>query len=71
MRVEGREKGAKVQKLTKNEMLMVNIGSLSAHSRVVAVKADLAKIVLTKPGMHALIAQPNLFYFYNFDDEWF
>ncbi|XP_075242763.1 eukaryotic translation initiation factor 2 subunit 3, Y-linked-like [Convolutriloba macropyga] len=49
VRVEGKEKGAKVQKLTKNEMLMVNIGSLSAKARVVAVKADLAKFVLTTP----------------------
>ena len=49
VKVEGREKGAKVQKLAKNEGLMVNIGSLSAHARVMAVKADLAKITLTKP----------------------
>lgn len=38
-----------VQKLTKNEMLMVNIGSLSTGGRVLAVKADLAKITLTQP----------------------
>lgn len=38
-----------VQKLTKNEVLMVNIGSLSTGGRVLAVKADLAKIVLTQP----------------------
>ena len=38
-----------VQKLAKNEMLMVNIGSLSTGSRVLAVKADLAKIVLLQP----------------------
>ena len=30
-------------------MLMVNIGSLSTGGRVLAVKADLAKIVLTQP----------------------
>ena len=30
-------------------MLMVNISSLSTGGRVLAVKADLAKIVLTQP----------------------
>lgn len=49
VRTEGDKKGAKVQKLTKNEVLMVNIGSLSTGGRVLAVKADLAKIVLTQP----------------------
>uniref|UniRef100_A0A2K5I735 protein-synthesizing GTPase n=1 Tax=Colobus angolensis palliatus TaxID=336983 RepID=A0A2K5I735_COLAP len=38
-----------VQKLSKNEVLMVNIGSLSTGGRVSAVKADLGKIVLTNP----------------------
>lgn len=38
-----------VQKLTKGEVLMVNIGSLSTGGRVSAVKADLAKIALTQP----------------------
>ncbi len=38
-----------VQKLGKNEVLMVNIGSLSTGGRVSAVKADLAKIALTQP----------------------
>lgn len=38
-----------VQKLTKNEVLMVNIGSLSTGGRVSAVRADLAKIALTQP----------------------
>ena len=41
--------GGQVQKLTKNEVLMVNIGSLSSGGRVLAVKADLAKIGLTSP----------------------
>lgn len=41
--------GLQVQKLSKNEVLMVNIGSLSTGGRVSAVKADLAKIVLTNP----------------------
>ncbi|XP_045602941.1 eukaryotic translation initiation factor 2 subunit 3 [Procambarus clarkii] len=49
VRTEGDKKGAKVQKLTKNEMLMVNIGSLSTGGRVLAVRADLAKITLTQP----------------------
>ncbi|XP_042871497.1 eukaryotic translation initiation factor 2 subunit 3-like [Penaeus japonicus] len=49
VRTEGDKKGAKVQKLTKNEMLMVNIGSLSTGGRVLAVRADLAKIALTQP----------------------
>jgi len=38
-----------VQKLSKNEVLMVNIGSLSSGGRVLAVKGDLAKIGLTNP----------------------
>jgi len=42
-------KQAKVQKLTKNEILMVNIGSTATGGRVIAVKGDLAKIALTQP----------------------
>lgn len=38
-----------MQKLSKTEFLMVNIGSLSTGCRVTAVRADLAKIVLTQP----------------------
>jgi len=49
VKTEGDKKGAKVQKLTKNEVLMVNIGSLSTGGRVLAIKADLAKIMLTSP----------------------
>lgn len=49
VKTEGEKKGAKVQKLAKNETLMVNIGSLSSGGRILAVKADLAKIVLTNP----------------------
>lgn len=49
VRTEGDRKGAKVQKLTKGEILMVNIGSLSSGGRVLAVKVDLAKIGLTNP----------------------
>nr|XP_025844795.1 eukaryotic translation initiation factor 2 subunit 3, X-linked-like isoform X2 [Vulpes vulpes] len=49
VRTEGDKKAAKVQKLSKNEVLMVNIGSLSTGGRISAVKADLGKIVLTNP----------------------
>lgn len=49
VRTEGDKKAAKVQKLTRYENLMVNIGSLSTGGRVLAVKADLAKIGLTNP----------------------
>lgn len=49
VRTEGDKKGARVQKLGKGEVLMVNIGSLSTGCRVLAVKADLAKISLTSP----------------------
>lgn len=42
-------KQAKVQKLSKNEILMVNIGSTSTGGKVTAVKHDLAKILLTQP----------------------
>ena len=47
--LEGDRKAAKVQKLSKNEVLMVNIRSLSTGGSVSAVKADLGKIVLTNP----------------------
>merc|ERR1712141_411545 len=49
VRIEGGKKAAKVQKLTKGEILMVNIGSLSSGGRVLGEKADLAKIGLTNP----------------------
>lgn len=49
VRTEGDKKAARVPKLSKNEILLVNIGSLSTGGRVVATKADLAKIVLTNP----------------------
>jgi translation initiation factor 2 subunit 3 len=38
-----------VSKLTKGETLMVNIGSTSTGGKVIAVKADLAKLELTQP----------------------
>ncbi|CAK9815528.1 Eukaryotic translation initiation factor 2 subunit 3 [Anthophora quadrimaculata] len=49
VRTEGDKKGARVPKLTKNEVLLVNIGSLSTGGRVLATRADLAKISLTNP----------------------
>jgi len=40
---------SQITKLERNEVLMVNIGSTSTGGRVVGVKADLAKILLTSP----------------------
>jgi len=42
-------KQAKVQKLARAEILMVNIGSTATGGKVLAVKGDLAKIALTQP----------------------
>ncbi|THV85790.1 eukaryotic translation initiation factor 2 gamma subunit [Aureobasidium pullulans] len=42
-------KQAKVAKLAKNEVLMVNIGSTATGAKVVAVKADAARLQLTSP----------------------
>jgi translation initiation factor 2 subunit 3 len=42
-------KQAKVQKLAKAEILMVNIGSTATGGKVQAVKGDLAKIALVNP----------------------
>lgn len=42
-------KQSKVQKLTKGEVLNINIGSTSTGGRVLGVKADLAKIALIQP----------------------
>mmetsp|Transcript_2587 Transcript_2587/g.3452 ORF Transcript_2587/g.3452 Transcript_2587/m.3452 type:complete len:472 (-) Transcript_2587:254-1669(-) len=42
-------RAAKVTKLSKNEILMVNIGSTPTGGKVIAVKGDLAKIGLTQP----------------------
>lgn len=49
VRTEGDKKAAKVQKLEKGEILMLNIGSLSTGARVTAVKKDLAKLQLNSP----------------------
>ena len=43
------KKAAKVGKLSPSEILMVNIGSTSTGGKVLAVKADLAKIALVQP----------------------
>lgn len=43
------QKGAKVRKLEAGEVLMVNIGSTATGARVVAVKADMARLQLTSP----------------------
>ncbi|KAL6751348.1 eukaryotic translation initiation factor 2 gamma [Haematococcus lacustris] len=43
------EKQSKVTKLTKGEVLMLNIGSMCTGARVLAVKHDLAKLQLTSP----------------------
>ncbi|VVT55186.1 uncharacterized protein SAPINGB_P004470 [Magnusiomyces paraingens] len=43
------KKSAKVEKLTKGEVLMVNIGSTTAGAKVVGIQADMAKLALTTP----------------------
>ena len=42
-------KGAKVQKLSKSEILLVNIGSTSTSGTVLAIKKDMAKLRFGKP----------------------
>jgi len=49
VKMQDGSKQAKVQKLQKQEILMVNIGSTATGGKVVAVKNDLAKILLTTP----------------------
>lgn len=47
---KGTEKQGKVSKLTKGEILMLNIGSMSSNgAKLVAVKNDMAKLQLTAP----------------------
>eukprot|EP01147_Barroeca_monosierra_P003718 gene3718-8352_t len=43
------KKAAKVSKMEKGEVVMVNIGSLSTGCRVLSIKGDLAKVALTQP----------------------
>jgi translation initiation factor 2 subunit 3 len=45
--VDGKQ--AKVAKLSKNEVLMVNVGSSATGAKVIGVKADVARLALTKP----------------------
>ncbi|KAI3438260.1 hypothetical protein D9Q98_000696 [Chlorella vulgaris] len=49
VRTSGDEKQGKVSKLVKNEVLMLNIGSMCTGAKVAAVKHDLAKLQLTSP----------------------
>ncbi|KAL8121565.1 hypothetical protein AgCh_018343 [Apium graveolens] len=49
VRTKGTERQGKVSKLTKGEILMLNIGSMSTGARVLAVRNDLAKLQLTSP----------------------
>ncbi|POO04152.1 Translation initiation factor 2, gamma subunit [Trema orientale] len=49
VKTEASEKQGKVTKLTKGEMLMLNIGSMCTGARVVAVKNDLVKLQLSSP----------------------
>lgn len=45
----GAKSGNKVKKLSKGEILLVNIGSTSTGARILNVKGDLAKLALTSP----------------------
>eukprot|EP00250_Pteridium_aquilinum_P033258 c5374_g1_i1 orf=123-1514(+) len=49
VKIKGAEKQGRVTKLTKSEVLMLNIGSMSTGARVVAVKNDVAKLQLMSP----------------------
>lgn len=49
MKTEGDSKQAKVSRLDRGEVLMMNIGSTSTGGRVLAVKRDLAKFALMAP----------------------
>lgn len=49
VKTEEGSKASKVRKLSKAEVLMVNIGSTATGGKVLAVKQDLAKIHLTVP----------------------
>ena len=44
-----KKKAERIKKLMKGEILMVNIGSTSTGARILQVKGDLAKVVLTSP----------------------
>ncbi|KAL9260265.1 Eukaryotic translation initiation factor 2 subunit 3-like protein [Drosera capensis] len=50
---ESSERSAKVARLIKGEMLLVNIGSMAAGAEVIALKRDLAKLRLIKSAVCA------------------
>ena len=61
LKTEGSEgKKARVAKLAAGEVLMVNIGSTSSGGRVLAVKHDLAKIVLIQVFIRTAALLPSL-----------
>lgn len=49
VRMRGSERQGRVSKLARQELLMLNIGSMSTGARVLAVRNDLAKLQLTSP----------------------
>mmetsp|Transcript_11437 Transcript_11437/g.41849 ORF Transcript_11437/g.41849 Transcript_11437/m.41849 type:complete len:467 (-) Transcript_11437:124-1524(-) len=49
VRTQGDQKQSKVTKLSKQEVLMLNIGSMCTGAKVLAVKNDLAKLSLVSP----------------------
>ena len=49
VKTEKGKKQSRVEKLGKNEVLMLNIGSMCTGAKVLAVKHDLAKLQLTLP----------------------
>lgn len=49
VRTDPSRRAERIPKLSKGEMLMVNIGSTSTGARVIKVEGDLAKVVLTSP----------------------
>lgn len=49
VKTDGQKQGAKVRKLEVGEVLMVNIGSTATGARVIAVRADMARLQLTSP----------------------
>lgn len=49
VKAQGQKQDIRVSKLTKGEVLMVNIGSTSTGGRVITTKQDLAKLALISP----------------------
>ncbi|KAH6559296.1 hypothetical protein KP509_1Z015400 [Ceratopteris richardii] len=49
VKIKGAEKQGRVTKLTRGEVLMLNIGSMSTGARVLAVRNDVAKLQLVSP----------------------